>query len=383
MAFMGRTARMRVFEFQDNLPVGEHEQFFYANRYFGLQAAVCFDSTFPHFRVKMTDKYRARRERMQELMTQEFQKIAHPSMLYLLTKYDHLSAKDHSEFISKEVPPWQISHDTCGPLPDPPTDFCMFFALIFSTADENGLQYRHLLRKLQSAWLQRLRSISTTRWAFMVPDSAASLPAVMEEDEENGDIIYIPTAPGENGLGLDGNPTAAQLRFALTFMRNFQLRWLIVARQEAFVSTEDFISALVQIEQNELEVGQAVVGGWRQETSMLGQNQVTEERLQTAFFGVSQDVLHLLASPGVSRWLRVDDFDAPGGGGFQEAMNAWLDAFTLRRGGLPGVYTGRSGGQCPYDASVLHPVSVEEMHKLSEAALKGQACQVLADQRGR
>ena len=85
MAFLGRTARLREFKFQDNLRVGEHEQllgdlisglggspksrwprFFYSNKYLGLQAAaprllllaaswlqVCFDSTFPHFRVKV------------------------------------------------------------------------------------------------------------------------------------------------------------------------------------------------------------------------------------------------------------------------------------------------------------------------------------------
>ena len=41
---------------------------------------VCFDSTFPHFRVKMKGAYKQRRERMQELMTKEFTKIGFPSM---------------------------------------------------------------------------------------------------------------------------------------------------------------------------------------------------------------------------------------------------------------------------------------------------------------
>merc|ERR1712232_236556 len=72
MAFLARTLRFRIFQFQDQLQVGEHEQFFYANRYFGLQAAVCFDSTFPHFRVPMAAGYKKRRERMQELMAREF-----------------------------------------------------------------------------------------------------------------------------------------------------------------------------------------------------------------------------------------------------------------------------------------------------------------------
>ena len=42
---------------------------------------VCFDSTFPHFRVKMKGAYEQRRQRMQELMTKEFTKIGFPSMM--------------------------------------------------------------------------------------------------------------------------------------------------------------------------------------------------------------------------------------------------------------------------------------------------------------
>merc|ERR1711892_716182 len=86
MAFLARTVRFRSFQFQDQLRVGEHGQFFYANRYLGLQAAVCFDSTFPHFRVQMSTNYKKRRERMQELMTKEFEKIGFPSVMYLLHK---------------------------------------------------------------------------------------------------------------------------------------------------------------------------------------------------------------------------------------------------------------------------------------------------------
>merc|ERR1712232_491107 len=134
--------------------MGEHEQIFYANKYLGLHAAVCFDSTFPHFRVQMAAGYKQRRERMQDLMTQEFEKIGFPSVMYLLFKYDALSGPDQDEFIEKEVPPWQISDDTCGPQPDPPAEFAMFFAAVFSTPDARGLQYRQTLRGgSASAWL--------------------------------------------------------------------------------------------------------------------------------------------------------------------------------------------------------------------------------------
>eukprot|EP00403_Amphidinium_massartii_P034869 CAMPEP_0178450628 /NCGR_PEP_ID=MMETSP0689_2-20121128/43230_1 /TAXON_ID=160604 /ORGANISM="Amphidinium massartii, Strain CS-259" /LENGTH=66 /DNA_ID=CAMNT_0020076115 /DNA_START=81 /DNA_END=278 /DNA_ORIENTATION=+ len=66
----------------------------------------------------MTQGYKKRRERMQELMTREFEKAGFPSVMYLLHKYDVLNAQDYDEFVAKEVPPWHISHDTCGPQPE-------------------------------------------------------------------------------------------------------------------------------------------------------------------------------------------------------------------------------------------------------------------------
>merc|ERR1712136_297415 len=114
MAFLARTSRFRGFKFMDQLRVGEHEQFFYANKYFGMQSAVCFDSTFPHFRVQVTAQYKNRRERMQSLMTQEFQKVGFPSVIYLLRKYGALDAEDIEQFVDKNLPPWQVSDDSCG-----------------------------------------------------------------------------------------------------------------------------------------------------------------------------------------------------------------------------------------------------------------------------
>ncbi|CAK9107742.1 Protein xylosyltransferase [Durusdinium trenchii] len=184
MAFLGRTRRLQSFKFQDNLRVGEHEQFFYSNKYLGLQAAVCFDSTFPHFRVKMKGAYQKRRERMQELMTQEFSKIGFPSMMYLLQKYDTLSGLDHSEFISKDVPPWHISDDTCGPQADPPAACQQFFAAIFSSASERSAWFRRILRgeEESNVWLPKLADVAAVNWAFLLDESAAAVSSIMEED---------------------------------------------------------------------------------------------------------------------------------------------------------------------------------------------------------
>lgn len=125
----------------------------------------------------MAAGYKQRRERMQELMTKEFEKIGFPGMMYLLHKYDAYSGADHNEFIQHNVPPWSISDDTCGPQADPPADFSMFFAAILSTPDEPGAQFRRLLRGAALlAWLPRLAAVAQTRWAFFVDEGGAEQP---------------------------------------------------------------------------------------------------------------------------------------------------------------------------------------------------------------
>ena len=54
--------------------------------------------------------------------------------MYLLQKYDALQGADHAEFLNKEVPPWHISDDTCGPLPEPPVP--SFYLLAFQVRTE-------------------------------------------------------------------------------------------------------------------------------------------------------------------------------------------------------------------------------------------------------
>ncbi|CAE8723402.1 unnamed protein product [Polarella glacialis] len=375
MAFLARTARLRSFKFRDDLKVGEHEQFFYANQYLGLQAAVCFDSTFPHFRVQMKDSYKKRRERMQELMTKEFTKIGFPSMMYLLHKYDTLSGADHAEFISKDVPPWHISDDTCGPQPEPPAEFAMFFAMVFSSADARGSQFRSLLRGAEaedqpsSVWLPKLAAISSTRWAFFLPEEATLQAGIAAEEEEYGDLVFMPS--DQKGGGTAGGPSAQQLRFAVAFLRRFQFRWLLVSQQDAFVNPGALIASISSLEQAAGTAAQRVtLGGWRPTTGG-GEG---SRWLAPEFFAMTQDVYHLLASHRVARWLRTD-FE--GGNGMATALNAWLAPLELQRAELPGVYTGREKAECPADAAVLHPVEVNQLLLLSDASQQGPPCEVV------
>ncbi|CAK0852600.1 unnamed protein product [Prorocentrum cordatum] len=371
MAFLARTERMRMFEFQDQLRVGEHEQFFYANRYFGLQAAVCFDSTFPHFRVPMTTEYKHRRERMQELMTSEFQKIGFPGMMYLLHKYDALCGDDH-EFIEKDVAPWHISHDTCGPRPNPPNDFAMLFAAVFSSPDVRGAQFRHLLRDGSNAWLSRLSLTSNFRRAFFIEETHPTVPGIVSEEEEFGDIVFMPAPTAEEAAGggrRAGSPSASQLRFALVFLRDFQYLWLLVAQQDSFVHLEPLYQMLATQER----AARTVLGGWQPPP---GSTTASALWLPPEFFAVTRDVHHLLASHRVSPWLRTD----LKGGDAAAALNAWLAPLTVERALLPGVYRGRRPGECPADAAVLHPVEPLELLRLSDAAASGEffPCEALA-----
>eukprot|EP00435_Cladocopium_sp_Y103_P061333 s1634_g23.t1 len=150
MAFLGRTARLREFKFQDNLQVGEHEQFFFSNRYLGLQAAVCFDSTFPHFRVQMKGAYKQRRERMQELMTKELSSACRLPKEGPRGKLDLAVGKMALSSFRQQMG--------------------RFFVAIFSTATEHGRQFRHILRgeEYSEVWLAKLSELAAVNWAFFV-----------------------------------------------------------------------------------------------------------------------------------------------------------------------------------------------------------------------
>lgn len=323
MAFLGRTARLREFKFQDNLQVGEHEQFFFSNRYLGLQAAVCFDSTFPHFRVQMKGAYEQRRKRMQELMTKEFTKIGFPSMMYLLQKYDALSGLDHAEFISKDVPPWHISDDTCGPQPEPPVEFGMFFVAIFSTATDRGSQLRRLLRgeEGKDVWLATVVDLAAVNWAFFLDESAAALGSIQDEESEYGDLVFYPSDPTATKIRSDESmPTAEQLRWSFAFLQRFQFRWLMVTQEATFVDPGELFQSLSKVETAwENAASRTVLGKW------------TDQGLVPDFFVMTQDVFHLLASKRVVRWLRTTEVD------FATAINAWLAPLAIQRENIQGI----------------------------------------------
>lgn len=342
----------------DQLRVGEHEQFFYANKYFGMQSAVCFDSTFPHFRVQVTAQYKNRRERMQSLMTQEFQKVGFPSVIYLLRKYDALDAEDIEQFVDKNLPPWQVSDDSCGSRPEPPNEITMFFVAVLSSGDQEGLAFRQMLRSDSSTsnvWLPRLVAAASTQWSFFVSRWS---PELQQEEDQFGDIIFMPPDLQHDASGT----SAEQLRFLVAFLRDFQFTWLVVTLQGAFVHLEAVFQTLAR-----LRARTTVFGDWQSQSSQDGTHQ--SYWLNPVFFAMSQDVHHLLASNRVAQWLRTDLE-----GGMAAAMNAWLSSLRLQRVALNGVYDVSEVLLCPVDAVLLHPVTVDVFLQLSDAAMLGYPC---------
>jgi len=298
----------------------------------------------------------------------EVEKIGFPSVMYILHKYDALSGPDQDEFIKQDVPYWQISDDTCGPLPDPPADFAMFFVAVFSSPDAAGVQYRKLLRgAAQSAWLPRLSMTALTRWAFFVSETDA--PPLMREEEEFGDLVFAPA----------GQNSAERLHFAFSFLRDFQFRWLLVAQQDTFVHLDAFFGLL-----SKLPSQRVFISGWRwdDETQAVDPNIGAKHpgRPLPQFFALTRDVHGLLASHRVAHWLRTDfhEDEGRGAGAAGAALQAWLAMLSVQRILMPGVYADGRGSNCPQDAFVLHPVSPDGLELLSDASLQGPPCAVLA-----
>ena len=115
MVFLGRTARLKTFEWNPDLPVGEHEMFFLRNQFHGLQVAVCPDSTFVHFRAppsRIPPEYTERRNRQGQLMASVFANAGIGRTMYLFGKYSHQSEIDFQALNSSGINPYSIRDDS-------------------------------------------------------------------------------------------------------------------------------------------------------------------------------------------------------------------------------------------------------------------------------
>merc|ERR1740121_641662 len=351
-----------MFDFQDKLTVGEHEQFFYANSYFGMQVGVCFDSSFPHFRVKtMSAGYVKRRENWPNLMQTAWERMNFERVMFLFRKYSYESMEDYDELLGKGVPPWYISDDSCGQRPSPTVPFVQVFVVILSTGDSAGAQFRRALRgEATSApsWLQQLASglPENLKWLFAVvlPNQPLVPIDIQEEQDTYRDVVVLP-----HGLRFSESLEDAsfdQLIRLLTLLRDFEFRWLLVTRQDVFFNAE---LVLLALQMHEPPHGK-VLGSW-------GMIHDTQFWVNPEFFFLSRDVFKLVSAPEVSSRVGAKGEDATlgslaslGGG-----LNALLRAFHVERVPVPAMHTSAAAAQgCPRDALALHPVSAGELSEL-------------------
>merc|ERR1712070_189623 len=149
----------------------------------------------------------------------------------------------------------------------------------------------------------------------------------MGEEEEFDDLVFMP---------VQSKSKAAQLRFVLSFLRDFQFRWLFVVQQDSFVHIEQVFNSINGVD----PPYRTIVGGWHKNEASGHAG-----RLQPEFFGMTRDVHALISSHRVAPWLRIDFNDESTA--MSDAVNAWLSVLTVRKITLPGVYTEGRGSHCP------------------------------------
>ena len=115
MVFLGRVIRLRTFEWNPELPVGEHEMFFLRNQIHGIQVGVCSDSTFVHFRApprEIPPEYTERRNRQGNLMSTALADAGIVRTMYLFGKYSHQNERDFQILLSNQINLYSVRDDT-------------------------------------------------------------------------------------------------------------------------------------------------------------------------------------------------------------------------------------------------------------------------------
>eukprot|EP00929_Paragymnodinium_shiwhaense_P094414 TRINITY_DN5498_c0_g1_i1.p1 TRINITY_DN5498_c0_g1~~TRINITY_DN5498_c0_g1_i1.p1 ORF type:complete len:1216 (-),score=268.76 TRINITY_DN5498_c0_g1_i1:8-3655(-) len=372
MVFLARTSRMSKFKFQKELAVGEHEQYFYSNAYFGLQVAVCFDSSFPHFRVNtMSAGYVKRRERMPKLMQSAFSKLGFQRTMYLFRKYATDNMTDYDELLDKSTPPWYIGDDTCGPRPSPPVPFSQMMVLVISTGDEAGQRFRQALRS-GSAWLSRFSEWGSEnfRRVFAVAADGAEEKLVLKEQDEHRDVLLMP-ADTRAASTADDASTEGLLR-ALAMLRDYQFRWLVIVKHNVFVQVDRLVQSIMA---HDTPVGK-VLANWQTSGAPGVRVQTVDPRLMV----MSRDIFGLLSGSRLGSRLAFRGLSSTGHdlSGLKGGLNAWLQGLAVERVPLPGLHFGSgssesdvevaasaAAGSCPANLLALSPVTPEQLQVLS------------------
>ncbi|CAD7972399.1 unnamed protein product [Amoebophrya sp. A25] len=375
MVYLARRERMKQFVWKPELKVGEHEYFFYTNKLRGIQTGVCFDSSFAHARHKPQTAlatYQPRRDRFLDLMMGAFAVGGITRVMYLFRTYQMTETKDFDELADREVAPWDISDDTCGPSQEPVAPFVVLFVALLSSPENS--QTRNYLRSGKNSWLRRLQEMGQLSYTFVIPGDPSQTPGVMAEQAQWNDMVFAPhvewtpkperdayerkypTAKLIGGTG--GAPLATEfgggmLRFIFEFLRKrFQFRWILVQHDDVYLHLGTFLDTLGDCGEPENKV----IGRLYDEPGMG-----PEKMVDGLSFVLSRDLFQVLTDATFLSRSRVTD-------SLTGTINRWLLPFEVTKIELPYAKFRLENAQCPLDAAFLHPINPEAMQLMDDHA---------------
>jgi hypothetical protein len=272
MVFLGRTERIAKFSWEPDLPLGEHELFFYANKLNGAQVAVCADAAFVHFRVPSTSQYFARRDRQRTFTDTKLPAIGIAQTYYFFTRLSHQDEHTFQRLLSSNANPYlAVTDSRMEPEVIPgPFRFCYFAVL--SRRDEEGRKARFHHRESPNSLYKILSKQHTCEVVFLVPSGDNSDGLFWDEFDQMNDILIVPSA------------ATALVKFLLAFFSRFMFNFIFFASDLVKIDIEEFSIAMTSLVDKRMKV---FVGGFIR--------------------GISRDLLYILSSPMMLRNLDSTD----------------------------------------------------------------------------
>ena len=296
MVFLARTERIKTFQWNPTLPVGEHEEFFFANKRLGIQVGVCSDSSFTHFRPDpegMTSEYKQRRGRQKALMNSALSSSGIGQTYYFFHKYSHQNEQDFEQLSLKNVHPYYVRDDSGEALDaiPGPLRFCYFG--ILSGTDSQSAAYRSRLRA-HGSFYNRVDALGVGKLVFLVSAAGRVDSALMKERAQFNDIVWVPDVD--------------RSQFILEFFRKFVFCYLFLVDAQVEPQLRPFGTMLDQVENREMKVFVA-----------------------PGLLGLSRDIHSLLSHPMNLKYLRrsgepTDTLDE---------IRAWMQSFDVTEEVVP------------------------------------------------
>jgi len=342
------------------------------NKMKGIQTGVCFDSSFAHARHKPNTAlatYQPRRDRFLDLMMGAFGVGGITRVMYLFRTYQLTETSDFDELADREVAPWDISDDTCGPSQEPLAPFVVMFAALLSPPQNR--ENRAYLRTAPKSWLNKLKAMGNQlTYAFFVPADPHGDAELMREQAVANDMIFAPPEPPEFAQSLVTGFSGAMLKFLFEFLRKkFMFRWLFVVQDDVHFHLGTFLDTL----QNSGEPVNRVIGRIvnLQDSSRVSESQSdsanrnalassdpqANKMVDGTAFVLSRDLFSVFTQAIFLNRARVEPT-------LTATINRWLYVFEVDYRELPHVHFHLPPNTCPVDGAFLHPVGATAMRSM-------------------